>query len=197
MLNLGDTEIDLHQLLRQTNYQPMEFSTGRLKHISLPQCSNKEARAAFETALTGVFSECLITCKSHASHMQVSCKSHASHMQVTCKYHASHMQVTCKSHASLMQVPCKSHASLMQVHVPCKSHASHMQVSCKYHASHMQVTCKYHASHMQVTCKYNVPCKSHASHNKEARAAFETALTGIFNQCLFSILAGCISIPRF
>ena len=152
MLNLGDTEIDLHQLLRQTNYQPMEFSTGRLKHISLPQCSNKEARAAFETALTGVFSECLITCKSHASHMQVQCT-----MQVTYKYN-----------------------------VPCKSHTSHMQVTCKSHASTI-----YHASHMQVTCK------SHASHNKEARAAFETALTGIFNECLFSILAGCISIPPF
>lgn len=57
MLNLGDTEIDLHQLLKQTNYQPTEFNTGRLKHISLPQCPNRDARAAFETALTGVFGE--------------------------------------------------------------------------------------------------------------------------------------------
>ena len=57
MLNLGDTEVDLHQLLKQTEYHPAEFNTGRLKHISLPQCPNKEARATFETALTGVFGE--------------------------------------------------------------------------------------------------------------------------------------------
>ena len=55
MLNLGDTEVELHQLLKQIDCQPAEFNTGRLKHISLPQCPNKDARNTFETALTGVF----------------------------------------------------------------------------------------------------------------------------------------------
>ena len=56
MLTLGDSELDLYQLLRQVNYQPSDLHSGRLKHISLPQCTNKEARASFETALCGVFS---------------------------------------------------------------------------------------------------------------------------------------------
>jgi len=58
MLTLGDSELDLFQLLRQVNYQPSDLHSGRLKHISLPQCTNREARASFETALCGVFSEC-------------------------------------------------------------------------------------------------------------------------------------------
>ncbi len=57
MLNLGDSELDLYQLLRQVKYQPSDLHSGRLKQISLPQCTNKEARASFETALCGVFSE--------------------------------------------------------------------------------------------------------------------------------------------
>ena len=46
----------MYQLLNQVHYQPMEFNANRLKHISLPQCTNKIARNAFETALKGVFS---------------------------------------------------------------------------------------------------------------------------------------------
>ena len=57
MLNLGDREMDLYQLLKQVKYQPSELHSGRLKHISLPQCTNKEARASFEAALCGVFSK--------------------------------------------------------------------------------------------------------------------------------------------
>ena len=57
MVNLGEVDLDLYQLLKQVNYQPSEFHSGRLKHISLPQCNNKQSRAAFETALTGVFSK--------------------------------------------------------------------------------------------------------------------------------------------
>ena len=57
MLNLGEREQDLYQLLKQVKYQPSDLHSGRLKHISLPQCTNKEARASFETALCGVFSE--------------------------------------------------------------------------------------------------------------------------------------------
>ncbi len=56
MLNLGDTEVDLYQLLKQVTYQPTaEFHSGRLKHLSLPQCNNRQARASFEAALNGVF----------------------------------------------------------------------------------------------------------------------------------------------
>ncbi len=58
MLSLGERELDLFQLLKQVKYQPSDLHSGRLKHISLPQCTNKEARASFETALCGVFSEC-------------------------------------------------------------------------------------------------------------------------------------------
>ena len=57
MMNLGDSDSDLYQLLKQIDYQPSDFHSGRLKHISLPQCTNKDARASFETALHGVFSE--------------------------------------------------------------------------------------------------------------------------------------------
>ena len=57
MLNLNDANSDLYQLLKQINYQPSELHSGRLKHICLPQCNNKQARAAFESALYGVFSE--------------------------------------------------------------------------------------------------------------------------------------------
>ena len=57
MLNLGDAEVDLYQLLKQVHYQPSEIHSGRLKHITLPQCLNKPSRATFETAITGVFSE--------------------------------------------------------------------------------------------------------------------------------------------
>lgn len=57
VLNLSDADKDLYQLLNQVHYQPMEFNANRLKHISLPQCSNKIARTAFETALKGVFSQ--------------------------------------------------------------------------------------------------------------------------------------------
>ena len=49
--------IDLPCSLRQVSYQPSEFHSGRLKHISLPQCNNRLARDAFEDALCGVFSE--------------------------------------------------------------------------------------------------------------------------------------------
>ena len=58
MMNLGDADSDLYQLLKQVDYQPLDFHGGRLKHISLPQCTNKGARASFETALHGIFSEC-------------------------------------------------------------------------------------------------------------------------------------------
>ena len=57
MMNLGDSDSDLYQLLKQIDYQPSDFHSGRLKHISLPQCTNKDARTSFETALHGVFSE--------------------------------------------------------------------------------------------------------------------------------------------
>ena len=56
-LNLSDADSDLYQLLKQIHFQPSEFSASRLKHISLPQCSNKVARSTFETALHGVFSK--------------------------------------------------------------------------------------------------------------------------------------------
>ena len=62
MLSLGERELDLFQLLKQVKYQPSDLHSGRLKHISLPQCTNKEARASFETALCGVFSECVLVC---------------------------------------------------------------------------------------------------------------------------------------
>lgn len=55
-INLTDVDTDLYQLLRQIHYQPVEFNANRLKHISLPQCTNKIARTTFETALKGVFS---------------------------------------------------------------------------------------------------------------------------------------------
>ena len=57
MLNLGERDMDLFQLLKQVKYQPSDLHSGRLKHISLPQCTNKQARASFEAALCGVFSE--------------------------------------------------------------------------------------------------------------------------------------------
>ena len=56
-INLTDVDTDLYQLLRQIHYQPVEFNANRLKHISLPQCTNKIARTTFETALKGVFSK--------------------------------------------------------------------------------------------------------------------------------------------
>lgn len=57
VMNLSDADSDLYQLLKQVTYQPSELSASRLKHISLPQCTNKVARTTFETALNGVFSE--------------------------------------------------------------------------------------------------------------------------------------------
>ncbi|XP_019851030.1 PREDICTED: transformation/transcription domain-associated protein [Amphimedon queenslandica] len=67
VLNLSDADKDLYQLLNQVHYQPMEFNANRLKHISLPQCTNKIARNAFETALKGVFiASCLRDLRNEA-----------------------------------------------------------------------------------------------------------------------------------
>ena len=55
MLNLGDGDLDVYQLLKQVSLQPPSETHGRLKYLTYPQCSNKEARNAFETALSGVF----------------------------------------------------------------------------------------------------------------------------------------------
>ncbi|XP_064401908.1 transformation/transcription domain-associated protein-like isoform X2 [Halichondria panicea] len=60
MLNLSDVDSDLYNLLKGVTYQPTELHSGRLKHICLPQCSNKQARDSFESALYGIFiSSCL------------------------------------------------------------------------------------------------------------------------------------------
>ncbi|KAL5497639.1 hypothetical protein EMCRGX_G014148 [Ephydatia muelleri] len=55
MLHLGDADLDVYQLLKQVSFQPLSEPHGRLKYLTYPQCSNKEARNAFETALSGVF----------------------------------------------------------------------------------------------------------------------------------------------
>jgi transformation/transcription domain-associated protein len=66
-LNLSDADRDLYQLLHQIHYQPVEFNANRLKHISLPQCTNKVARTTFVTALKGVFiASCLRDLRNEA-----------------------------------------------------------------------------------------------------------------------------------
>ena len=58
MMSLTDVGSDLRWVVTNLTYHSSEIQSNRLKHISLPVCSNKPVRNAYKSALTGLFGEC-------------------------------------------------------------------------------------------------------------------------------------------